>query len=100
MFLPLKSVYFEAFVSGTKTTERRMYGVRWNEKTCTPGRQITISRGYSGDRITGTVAAFRRTWGTKLAPDVQAEILKCYGSAEIWVAEIDVSGLTRPGSTG
>ena len=54
LFLPLKAQFFDAFVDGSKTTEYRLYGARWNEGTCKVGRPVLLSRGY-GKR-------FRR-WG-------------------------------------
>lgn len=58
MFIPLKKQLFTQFLSGEKDTEYRVYGPRWNESTCTPGRRVTLSCGYSGPRIVGTIAAF------------------------------------------
>lgn len=60
LFIPLKTRWFHAFVEGRKTVEYRAYGPRWHEATCVVGRGVIISHGYSGDRILGTVAGFRR----------------------------------------
>ena len=46
LFIPLKSKYYEEFKSGEKTEELRLYGDRWNEKTCFIGRKIVLSKGY------------------------------------------------------
>jgi len=46
IFIPLKTEYYEAFEDGSKTEELRLYGPRWNEKTCTVGRQVILSKGY------------------------------------------------------
>lgn len=73
LFIPLRGVWFEAFEDGTKDTELRQYGPRWNEGTCPPGRQVTLSRGYSGRRIYGTVLAFERR------KDRTPEYLAIYG---------------------
>ena len=59
LFIPLKTEYFEAFQNGSKTTEYRQSGGRWNEKTCRVGRRVTLSKGYGKQhRLTGRVAGF------------------------------------------
>ena len=59
LFIPLKKPYFLAFADGSKRAEYRVYGPRWNERTCWPGRLATLSCGYSGARISARVASFR-----------------------------------------
>jgi hypothetical protein len=46
LFIPLMTEYYDAFDRGDKTSELRVYGARWNERTCDPGRMVTISKGY------------------------------------------------------
>jgi len=46
LFIPLKAEHFDAFERGEKTTEFRVHGPRWNSKTCPPGREVILSRGY------------------------------------------------------
>lgn len=58
LFIPLKTQWFREFEAGTKDTEYRAYGPRWNERTCRVGRKATISHGYSGKRLSRTVTAF------------------------------------------
>ena len=60
LFVPLKTEWFRAFAAGAKTTEFRLYGPRWNEATCVPGRQVTLSHGYSGARISAEVVRLRK----------------------------------------
>lgn len=60
LFVPLKTEWFRAFERGEKTTEYRLYGPRWNESTCVPGRVVTLSHGYSGRRIRAEVLALRK----------------------------------------
>lgn len=56
LFIPLKTIYFEQFANGTKTTEYRPYGPRWNERTCWNGRPVTLSKGYGKyARLSGVV---------------------------------------------
>jgi hypothetical protein len=70
LFVPLKTRYFRAFEDGTKTTEYRRYGPRWNERTCAVGRPVVLSLGYSGARLIARVASVRRV----LAAEVGSEI--------------------------
>src|SRR3990167_457942 len=58
LFIPLTTQWFRAFKLGEKTVEYRSYGPRWNEHTCVPGRAVTLSHGYSGNRLTATVLRF------------------------------------------
>ena len=58
LFIPLRTQWFREFEAGTKDTEYRAYGPRWNENTCRVGRKATISHGYSGRRLERVVSAF------------------------------------------
>lgn len=79
MFIPLKKKYFEQFAAGEKTEEFRLYGKRWNESVCAPGRDVVLSCGYSGARMNGTIRAFavRRAADVpvmrEVYPDVDAD---------------------------
>lgn len=64
LFVPLKTEYFRAFEAGSKTTEYRLYGPRWNETTCIPGRAVTLSHGYSGERIPAVIVQLRKIQNT------------------------------------
>lgn len=55
LFIPLKTEHFRAFERGEKTVEYRRYGRGWNERTCMLGRPVTLSHGYSGDRIAASI---------------------------------------------
>ncbi len=50
LFVPLKAEFYEAFERGTKTTEYRLHGPRWNASTCYPGRSAILSFGYGKQR--------------------------------------------------
>jgi hypothetical protein len=59
LFIPLNGEHFDAFERGEKHTEYRIYGSRWNERTCPPGRPVTLSRGYgTRRRLHGKVQRF------------------------------------------
>jgi hypothetical protein len=61
LFVPLYTRYFEAFKAGRKKTEFRTYGRGWNERTCLPGRRVTLSKGYGKyERMAGVIAKFSR----------------------------------------
>jgi len=55
LFIPLKAVYFEQFKAGTKTTEYRRRSKVWCIENCPVGRPVILSRGYSGERLTGKI---------------------------------------------
>lgn len=46
LFIPLNKEHYDAFASGEKHSEFRLYGPRWNSKTCYSGRDVILSRGY------------------------------------------------------
>ncbi len=59
LFIPLKAEFFDQFSRGQKDTEYRPFGPRWNERTCPPGREVVLSRGYGkAHRLRGTVTHF------------------------------------------
>ena len=39
------SQYYDQFATGEKRDELRLYGPRWNERTCPVGRPVILSRG-------------------------------------------------------
>ena len=59
LFIPLNRKYFEEFKNGRKFVEKRVYGNRWNERTCKVGRPVTLSKGYGkAERLHGVVTLF------------------------------------------
>lgn len=76
LFIPLRTEYFEAFRDRTKHFEYRPYGARWNERTCTIGRRVTISKGYGKQhRLHGRIAFFFKS----PSPPLTANWRACYG---------------------
>jgi hypothetical protein len=76
LFIPLKREFFEAFERGEKTTEYRKYGPRWNERTCTVGREVTLSLGYGNKhRLYGRIAGY----STAFRPGHLPGWSRCYG---------------------
>jgi hypothetical protein len=59
LFIVLRRQWFDAFSSGSKTDEWRLYGPRWNEDTCRIGRRVVLSLGYTQTRLYGAVIGFR-----------------------------------------
>lgn len=74
LFIPLMARWFDEFVAGTKTTEWRAFGPRWNHDTCIPGRAVIISRGYGKHaRLHGTidrVTVVRRSAAPRAAQEI------------------------------
>lgn len=90
MFIPLKAEYFAAFVDGTKTNEYRMYGDRYNERTCAIGREVVISRGYGkAHRRRGKIVGFKHALGCNM-PEISAALENCYGTSDFPVAVITI----------
>lgn len=58
LWIPLKTEYFLAFERGEKTTEYRLYGGQWTERTCYGGRPAVLGHGYSGRRLHAVVTGF------------------------------------------
>lgn len=100
LFIPLKSEYYADFASGMKTREYRLYGPRWNERTCRPGRPVTLSRGYgTRDRLHGTIAGFDWPPLACLETHVMRELVALFGEMS-WhtkIACIDID-LTSGGN--
>jgi ASC-1-like (ASCH) protein len=57
LFIPLKSEPFEWFKSGKKKWELRGISSNFNNRTVFIGRNVEISKGYSGERIRGRITA-------------------------------------------
>lgn len=84
LFIPLKTEYFEAFKTGTKDTEYRRHGERWNEDVCQVGRPVVLSKGYGKrERLSGVITGFEVRWMHS------AEFLMCYGMPD-WAACIQI----------
>lgn len=76
LFIPLIAEYYDAFKNGTKRQEYRLYGDRWNERVCYPGRAAVLSRGYGkANRLSCFVESFDRKQRCDLPPDI-AEVVE------------------------
>ncbi len=76
LFIPLKAEFYNGFEAGLKDTEFRPYGPRWNERTCSPGREVVLSYGYGKQRrIHGVIIQFERS----AEPTKTEAWRKCYG---------------------
>lgn len=79
LFIPLKTEHYEAFKSGLKTREIRLYG-RWNKDTCFFGRPVILSKGYGTyDRMTGRIVSFTSASFSQLGHKEQEDFLACFG---------------------
>lgn len=96
LFIPLKTEWFEAFERGEKRSELRRYGPGWNERTCRPGRSVTLSCGYGKHRrMTATIAEFHRRQARTFGSTYRAAIEQTFGTLNIEIAEIRLTDL-RP----
>ena len=92
LFVPLTGRYYDAFATGTKTEELRLYGPRWNENTCRLGRAITLSKGYGKKhRLRGRIWKFKKQHGTTFGSTYRAAILDRYKTLDVWIAVISVT---------
>ena len=91
VFVPLYTKHFNDFKSGVKTEELRLYGKRWNEKTCLVGRKITLSKGYGKhERLYGTISKFKKQHGSLFGSTYRADILERYGTIDVLIACISI----------
>ena len=98
LFIPLKTEYYEAFERGEKTEELRLYGARWNHKTCVVGREVILSKGYGkSNRMKGRIFAFAKLSGRNLTQENQKSVKEVYGSLDVAVAFIGIDELNRIG---
>lgn len=89
LFVPLKAEFFRAFENGSKHSELRLYGPRWNEHTCTPGRKVVLSLGYGkSKRISAVIDLFLKRDAKTFGSTYQAAVLSTYGSLDFPIAEI------------
>lgn len=96
LFIPLKTEPFEAFADGSKGDELRRYGPRWNEQTCTVGREVVLSHGYGRSRrLRGRIWKFKRQHGSLFGSTYKAAILKHYGTLDVEIAVISITDLSR-----
>lgn len=95
LFIPLKTEYYNAFADGSKRDELRLYGPRWNEKTCQVGREVMLSKGYGkGSRMTGRIWNFKKQHGSLFGSGYKAAIIAVYGTLDVEVAVISIT-ITR-----
>lgn len=96
LFVPLQSRWYFAFEHRIKKFEVRIYGPRWNEKTCRVGRDAVLSRGYGkANRLAAEVVSFEKLKSYKDLPDpYRGEFLEVFGDRDDEIAFIglDVKG--------
>jgi len=91
LFVPLKTEYWQQFRDGSKRDELRLYGPRWNERTCEVGREVTLSKGYGKHgRMSGRVRAFKRQHGSLFGSTYRAAIQAVYGTLDVEIACISI----------
>ena len=94
LFIPLKKEYYEQFERGHKWIEYRLYGPRWNEKTCRVGRAVTLSMGYGPKhRLKRKIFSFFKRDAKMYWGSTRTAILECYGTLDIEIAEIRMADI-------
>lgn len=94
LFVPLNAKYYEAFKDGSKTEELRLYGPRWNEKTCFIGREIVLSRGYGKqNRMKGRIWKFKKQHGSTFGSTYKKSILDVFFNLDVDIAVISITDL-------
>lgn len=90
LFIPLKTQFYEEFKRGEKSTEYRLYGPRWNDKTCRVGREVHLSCGYGKHRVRlrRVIDEFYKRDAHTFGSTVKADILECFGTLDEPIAEI------------
>lgn len=89
LFIPLKRRYFEQYEHSQKRSELRLYGPRWNERTCPAGRPVVLSLGYGKQsRLLGTIVEFRKRRASTFGSTYQASIAEVFGPGDHWIAQI------------
>lgn len=89
LFIPLKTEFYDAFARGDKHSELRLYGPRWNERTCTPGRQVILSKGYGKQhRLNAVIDEFLKRDARTFGSTYQDSVLRTYGTLDKPIAEI------------
>ncbi|MCP3928063.1 MAG: hypothetical protein GY705_03060, partial [Bacteroidetes bacterium] len=96
MFIPLKSQFYYQYKKKKKDTELRLYGNGFNERTCTVGRKVVLSKGYGKhERLTGYIKNFKVKHATLLNKSSRLAIKKCYGNLNVNIACIYIVGIRQ-----
>ncbi len=90
LFIPLKTQYFEAFECGSKTSELRVYGARWNEKTCYIGREVVLSKGYGKKHRLHGMIVFTEIVSARELQSHREALLDCYGHLDMNIITIHI----------
>jgi hypothetical protein len=91
LFVPLRTEFFEQFKNRTKSTEYRLYGSRWNERHCSPGRRVTLSHGYGKHaRLYGQINGFSRYPASIIPTADQKDVLSVFGRLDVELACIEI----------
>ena len=96
LFIPLRTKYYNAFASGEKKEELRVYGPRWNEKTCLLNRPVILAKGYGKHaRMKGRIWRFKKQHGSLFGSTCQKAIKEVFGTLDVDIACIDITDLQQ-----
>lgn len=96
LFIPLMSEFWYAIRQDEKFNELRLYGPRWNEKTCRIGRKVILSKGYGKQhRIEATISEFHKRDANTFDSTTKGNILRIFGTLDKPIAEIRFTNIDR-----
>lgn len=91
LFIPLKGEYFDRFEDGTKRSELRKWGPRWNMRVCEPGRAVVLSRGYGKQkRLSARIGMYVHQAGWRHPAVFHDDILAVFGSLDVQIVRLDL----------
>lgn len=100
LFIPLCTAPYEAFECGGKRHELRLYGPRWNEKTCRIGREVLLSKGYGPKyRLRGAIRSFEHKPAIELCSTHRIAVLTHFGTLDKDIAMVGID-VWCPGCQG
>lgn len=96
LFIPLNFEFWYAFRCGEKFDELRLYGPRWNEKTCRIGRKVVLSKGYgTAHRIIAEIGDFHKREASFFDEKRQANIFRLFDTLKKPIAQIVFTNFDR-----
>lgn len=70
----------------------RLYGPRWNERTCYIGRPVTLSKGYgTKNRIYGHIKGFYVFNANGYEKEIQDQVAQIFGTLDKPIAHIAIA---------
>ena len=84
--------YFEQWIDRKKKYEMRIYGEKWNEKTCRVGKKAIIRCGSKGlSSVSGVISGFSVVEACDLPQSDQDTIKEIWGTIDLTMACIEIN---------